>query len=117
MTVNKPGLWGEIFAARYLRDNKYEIIAGNYRKRVGEIDIIAEKDGVVCFIEVKTRGENAIARPMEAVDFSKQEKIRAAAMAFERDNAQEVESRFDVIEIILDKNYKMKEINHIKAAF
>ena len=51
MDINRTGLWGEIYAARFLRDNGFDLIAGNYRRRVGEIDIIAEKDGVTCFIE------------------------------------------------------------------
>ena len=37
----KPGLWGEIYAARFMRENGYEIITANYRCRLGEIDIIA----------------------------------------------------------------------------
>lgn len=41
----KPGLWGEIYAARFMRENGYEIITANYRCRLGEIDIIAKKDG------------------------------------------------------------------------
>ena len=35
----KPGLWGEIYAARFMRENGYEIITANYRCRLGEIDI------------------------------------------------------------------------------
>ena len=38
----KPGLWGEIYAARFMRENGYEIITANYRCRLGEIDIIAK---------------------------------------------------------------------------
>lgn len=44
----KPGLWGEIYAARFMRENGYEIITANYRCRLGEIDIIAKKDGFWC---------------------------------------------------------------------
>ena len=57
----KPGLWGEIYAARFMRENGYEIITANYRCRLGEIDIIAKKDGFLVFTEVKTRSLGAIA--------------------------------------------------------
>ena len=55
----KPGLWGEIYAARFMRENGYEIITANYRCRLGEIDIIAKKDGFLVFTEVKTRSPGA----------------------------------------------------------
>ena len=57
----KPGLWGEIYAARFMRENGYAIITANYRCRLGEIDIIAKKDGFLVFTEVKTRSPGAIA--------------------------------------------------------
>ncbi|MCQ2471075.1 MAG: YraN family protein [Clostridia bacterium] len=117
MYVNKSGLWGEVFAARYLRDNLYTIISANYKCRMGEIDIIAEKDGVTSFIEVKTRNENPIANPAESVDFQKQRKLTAAAQVYMREVKQELNSRFDVIEVTLDSKYNLVKINHIKNAF
>lgn len=50
MKINKSGVWGEIFAARYLRDNGYRIITANFRSRLGEIDIIAQKGNYMCFV-------------------------------------------------------------------
>lgn len=117
MVINKSGLWGEVYAARYLRDSGYEIIAGNYRCRMGEIDIIAEKDGVVSFVEVKTRNENPMYRPMEAVGSQKQKRLIAAAQYYMLETKNEFRSCFDVIEVTLDKNFKIKNINHIKNAF
>lgn len=117
MYINKSGLWGEVLASRYLRDRGYDIVAGNYRCRLGEIDIIAEKDGVVCFVEVKTRNENPMYEPKEAVDPQKQRKLIAAAGVYLREIKTEVSSRFDVVEVTLDENYKPKRINHIKNAF
>lgn len=117
MYVNKSGLWGEVYAARFLRDNGYEIVAGNYRCRMGEIDIIAEKDGVTVFVEVKTRNEDPMFRPMEAVDTEKQRKLTAAADYYMMEIRAEIPSEFDVIEVTLDKDYKPLTINHIKNAF
>lgn len=57
------GMWGEVFAARYLRDNGYEILSANYRTRLGEIDLVAS-DGIhIVFAEVKTRKDGVIAPP------------------------------------------------------
>lgn len=117
MEINKSGLWGEIFAARYLRDNDYDIIAANYRCRMGEIDIIAEKDGTVSFVEVKTRNENPMFAPMEAVDSQKQRKLIAAAQVYMREIKEELPSEFDVIEVTLDEKFKLIKMNHIKNAF
>ena len=117
MNVNKSGLWGEVYASRFLRDNGYRIIAGNYRCRMGEIDIIAAKDGVTCFIEVKTRGQDPLFRPMEAVDEHKRKRLVGAAEYYNRYINQESSSRFDVIEVTLDKDYKLTELNHIQDAF
>ncbi len=117
MVINKSGVWGELYAVRFLRDNGYKIITGNYRRRVGEIDIIAQKDNVVCFVEVKTRGENSLATPSESVDSFKQEKIRATASLFVRKFGADYDMRFDVIEVILDRNYNKLQLKHIKDAF
>ena len=117
MQINKSGLWGELYAARYLRDEGYRIVTGNYRRRVGEIDIVAQKDNVVCFIEVKTRGINPMFAPIEAVDEAKQSKIRATAGLFMKTVGGDNEMRFDVIEIILDENYNKLQLKHTENAF
>lgn len=117
MIVNKSGLWGETYAARYLRDNGYEIIAGNYRCRMGEIDIIAEKDGIISFVEVKTRNKNPMFEPKEAVDFQKQRKLIAASEMYMLEIKDEIHSQFDVIEVTLDEKFRPAVINHIKNAF
>ncbi len=117
MVINKTGVWGELYAVRYLRDNGYKIVTGNYRRRVGEIDIIAEKDETLCFVEVKTRGEDPMFRPFEAVDISKQSKIKATAALFMKKYSKDKALRFDIIEITLDKSFNKLQLNHIKDAF
>lgn len=117
MNINKVGLWGEIYAARFLRDNGYDLIAGNYRRRVGEIDIIAEKSNTVHFVEVKTRGEDPMFRPMEAVDLYKRERLKTTAALYLKDIAEERLSQFDVIEVTLGKNFEPIKINFIENAF
>ncbi len=106
------GLKGELEALKYLKDNKYKILEQNYKNRLGEIDIIAFKKGVYVFIEVKSRDSLRFGRPSEAVDKSKQRKIRNTASLFLLQNKiHDKPIRFDVIEVIYDR------ISHIENAF
>src|SRR3990167_9583378 len=58
---------GEELAASLLKKNGYKIIERNFRKGYGEIDIIALKNGVLVFIEVKTRTSSKFGAPFEAI--------------------------------------------------
>ena len=111
------GVWGEVYAARYLRDHAYAIRTANYRTRLGEVDIVAEKDGVLIFVEVKTRSEGMIARPMESVDRNKQRKLTLAAAQYLRQKPPQTPARFDVIEVYLDAHETLIEVRHIPNAF
>lgn len=117
MHKNPSGLWGETYAARYLRDAGCEIIAANVSNRLGEIDLIGIDGEYIFFAEVKTRGEDFIAEPAESVTFIKQKKICAVAAAFLQKHEYTLQPRFDVVEVYLDENLKPKTINHIKDAF
>lgn len=75
----KTGEAGEKYAEHYLRQCGYRIIACNFRCRRGEIDIIAERGGILCFVEVKTRRGRAYGLPAEAVNHRKRARIRIAA--------------------------------------
>lgn len=113
----KIGLRGEQLAARYLRKNKYRIIAANYSTKLGETDIIAEKDNIICFIEVKTRSPGQMLAPSEAVDRRKQENLQTNAAAFlKAHKIPDNNFRFDIIEVILHDLFTA-DINHIKNAF
>ncbi len=117
MKINKSGVWGEIFAARYLRDNGYKIVTGNFRSRLGEIDLIAQKGKYICFVEVKTRGEERLYEPKEAVDFAKQEKLISTSKIFMKVYPNGKQPRFDVCEVFLDSEFNAKKINYIENAF
>ena len=62
-------------AARYLCTHDYTILARNYRTPFGEVDLIAQKDGVLVYVEVKYRSSNDYGDPLEAVDRRKQRQI------------------------------------------
>ena len=112
---------GEDFAVTYLQSQGYNIINRNFRySRFAEVDIIAEIDGTIIFVEVKTRHSNKYGRPSEAVSINKQRKIIEAAMKFLQDNNYFDNScRFDVIEVFANKNKDFNgwSLNHIKDAF
>ena len=117
MIKNKTGVWGEIYAARYLRNNGYSILSSNYVCRFGELDLVAAKNGVTCFVEVKTRNDNTAVRPMEAVDEGKRQRVEAAAKSFLSYAKIKSTMRFDVCEVYVDDNDGLSRINYIENAF
>lgn len=110
------GVSGEVFAEKYLEGAGWKILEKNYRIRSAEIDLIAERDGLIAFIEVKTRRSERYGRPAEAVTLRKQQKIISAAGKFMQ-GAEYVgrACRFDVIEVFKSRGEWC--INHIENAF
>ncbi|PCJ25386.1 MAG: YraN family protein [Flavobacteriales bacterium] len=112
---NQLGEKGEEEAKLYLESIGYKILETNWRERKFEIDIIAIDDKEIVFVEVKTRSTNAFGSPEEAVNFKKQQHLIEGADFYLQDKEIDLESRFDVMSIILNSN--QKQINHIKNAF
>ena len=117
MNINKQGHWGEIYAARYMQKNGYDLMAAGFRCREGELDIVAFKGNYLCFVEVKARSAGAISEPREAVDTEKQRKIIASAKIFSQRHPHPEQDRFDVCEVYLDENMQPVKINYIENAF
>lgn len=106
------GKKGEIEAVNFLKKLGYKILQTNYKNNIGEIDIICQDRYVIVFVEVKHRETCAFGRPIEAVDFYKQNKIRKVAEIYlMMKNNFYADVRFDVIEVLGDK------IEHIINAF
>lgn len=97
------GKLGEDLAASLLYSEGYDIRCRNYRTRRGEIDIVCEKDDVLCFTEVKTRTCDFYGMPEEAVDKMKQKRIRDAAYCYMVSNQDEAGKNavFKVVEIMI----------------
>ena len=115
--MNTKGKFGEDCAAQFLADNGYTIVARNFRIRSAEIDIIAQRDGVLAFVEVKARSSVRHGLPSEAVTLRKQKKIIEAAGVFLQDEKFcDCACRFDVVEVYLNGE-RVEEINHIENAF
>lgn len=117
MIKNRVGVWGELYAVRYLREKKYKILTTNYASRFGEIDIVAEKNKLVIFIEVKTRTNDPLFRPADAVDEGKQSRMKLTSEQFLSRFKITNPARFDVCEVWLDDNMKLLRLNHIEDAF
>ena len=113
------GKIGEDITAEFLMQHGFAIYKRNYHSRFGEIDIIAEKDDLLVFVEVKTRFENALVSGAEAVNYRKRDNIRMTAKDFVSKNYMDYCCRYDVSEItvkIEDGKYKYN-LNYIKNAF
>lgn len=113
------GKTGEDITSDFLKKHGFVIFKRNYHCRFGEIDIIAEKDDLLLFVEVKTRFEDAMVSPAQAVDFAKRNKIRMTAKTFLSRTFIDYRCRYDVSEVtvsIKDGEYKYS-INYIKNAF
>ena len=120
----KIGNTGERAAVRYLRRHGYKILKRNYVFENAEIDIIARKNNVTAFIEVKCRTAGALSekesRPAASVTHKKQRKIIAAAHGYLSENTCKTRRRLDVIEVLCErvgKRLKVKEIKHLEGAF
>lgn len=113
---NDLGRKGESIAKAHLENEGYEILDENWTHGKAEIDLIAYKDRVIIFTEVKTRTGNGFGEPEDFVDARKKKLMADAAdeYIFLMDHQGEV--RFDIIAILFNNetNYKLK---HIADAF
>ena len=113
---NDLGHKGEDMAAEYLQEKGYCILDRNWTNRGRkELDIVAIKDDVVVFVEVKTRKPGSLTTPISAVNDHKQRRICLAADSYIKANRFDFSCRFDVIGIIY--NNEASRIEHYEDAF
>ena len=99
-TAKALGNRGEAEVARYLRRKGCTLLASQWRCRYGELDLVArDKQGTVCFVEVKLRKDGRVAQAREFVDRRKQEKLRTTAQLYLAEHPTQLQPRFDVVEI------------------
>lgn len=108
----QSGKRGEDLAASYLEKKGYIILERNYRYRRGEIDLIAKKENLLVFVEVKLRSKTFFGQPEDAVDEKKAEKVLTTAENYIFETDWNGEVRYDIISIV-DK----KELVHFEDAF
>lgn len=102
MTSGKRSLgqWGEEIGSNYLKDKGYAILGRNLRTPHGEIDILAEKDNALIFVEVKTRSSNRFGFPEFAVNPRKQAHMLSAAESYFQQHPDCPETwQFDILAI------------------
>ncbi|RMF12845.1 MAG: YraN family protein, partial [Candidatus Dadabacteria bacterium] len=98
----KSGSVAEQRAADFLKNLGFQIVRRNYRSRFGEIDLIAVRRDLMCFVEVKARSDGRFGSGAEAVTRDKQRKlIRTAQMYITLERKHRFRTRFDVIEVDL----------------
>lgn len=78
-TSHRFGRRAEMLTADYLRARGWRILDRNWRFHHKEVDLIAERDGVVAFVEVKARGPGGWGHPLDAITASKQRELATAA--------------------------------------
>lgn len=111
------GTLGEQAAAEALVEQGYRIVARNYRCRGGELDIIAERNGILVFCEVKTRTSTQFGLPEEAVTIAKRRRLRKLALEFlQREGRRARVLRFDVISVAVREG-RVGELRHLVNAF
>ena len=120
MTQTKQTEFGSLaekYASGFLRTRNYSILANNYSKPWGEIDIIAEKDEVLVFVEVKANSKDIPGfEPELRVNRNKIKKIIRAARTYLADKryGPDQEWQIDIISIIIDNQRKVAKIKHFK---
>ncbi|MDJ0753931.1 MAG: YraN family protein [Ardenticatenaceae bacterium] len=108
------GRWGESVAATYLIANGYEIISRNWRCRYGEIDLIARKNEVLHFVEVKTRRGRQMGAPEEAITPSKLQHLQHSCLTYvATQNHEEIDWSIDLIAVELDRSGKVIRVELI----
>jgi len=111
---------GETIASKWLVVNRnFSILERNYSTRYGEIDIIAQDNDFYVFVEVKYRNGDLHGYPYEAVTQSKQNRIAKSALCYLQLKGLDSNTpiRFDVVEILVNKDNGKKYIRHTANAF
>ena len=124
MDRKRLGNLGERVAENFLRRKGYEILGKNYSSKFvsgpkrGEIDLVAKKDNIISFVEVKTLLSQENFLPEDKVDFQKQRKIIKMAESWLMENKIPLDSpwQIDIIAISLDSDAKKAKIRHLENA-
>jgi putative endonuclease len=113
----RRGIEGEGEAVEYLRSMGYAILERNFRSRAGEIDIIAEKDGTLAFVEVKSWSAYGDGELEYSIDGRKQRRIEQTARFFIMQRPREGKKRFRFDVILMTGGDSRKRVRHIENAF
>ncbi len=109
------GKIGENIATKFLERKCYTILDRNYLRKWGELDIVALKDNVVSFVEVKTIS-NPLYRAEENMHTWKLKRLRRAVQTYllENGHLEKYDWQFDLITVLLDFNKRVGKVKHLK---
>jgi len=114
----EAGRQGEEMIVQHLVEKGCSILDRNVRYKTGEIDIIADDDGVLCFVEVRTREDTELGHPAETVTGQKKNRIRRAAqMYLMKNRIDDRAMRFDVATIIWNPRPDEEMLEYFENAF
>ncbi|MBP1560816.1 MAG: YraN family protein [Oscillospiraceae bacterium] len=116
MDKKELGYFGEKVTAYYLEKKGYKILRRNFCVKGGEIDIIAEKDGIIAFVEVKTRAPDPLVNGFEAVTAAKKRLIVKTSEAYSYRFPHDLQPRFDVVCVTVSDK-KVVGFQYIENAF
>ncbi|WJH33255.1 YraN family protein [Paenibacillus sp. CC-CFT747] len=113
------GQKGEDLAAQFFTDKGSRVIRRNWRCRSGELDLIVEEEGILVFVEVRTRrATGRFGTPQESVDYRKQRQVRETAQVYlHQTGGHDRQIRFDLVSVMLDLKGDVLEVQHLPFAF
>jgi len=114
------GALGERIAARWLARDGWQVVDRRWRSGRRDIDLVALREGVVAFVEVKTRRTTWSGEPVEAVNWRKQRELTRSAQAWIDQRASALTPppatfRFDVVGVVASR--ERVAIRHVTGAF
>lgn len=115
MTSKEFGDIGEQLSCDYLASRGYSILDRNWHFHKKELDIVTKKDDFLVFVEVKSRQDTCLEDPTKAITKQKKRFLISAANAWIEDHDIDLEVRFDVITVLIDK-HGAPTLKHYKSA-
>jgi putative endonuclease len=105
-------------AAALLESRGYRIVARNWRRPEGELDIVADHDGVCVFVEVRSRTGEEFGHPLESINPRKRGQIvRTARLYLDAEPTSATGFRFDVVGVTFFSDGREPDCVHIEDAF
>ena len=113
---NTLGQLGENYACHFLQEKGYTVLDRNFHSRFGEIDIIAQENGALVFVEVKTRRNTKHGFPEDAVTDDKLEKIKMTGHIYKKKTNNKVKKlRIEVGSLLVNPDNTIARTRHIKV--
>jgi putative endonuclease len=112
------GRVAEGLAAEFLERFGMRVLARNWRRREGELDIVAQDWGTLVFVEVRSRTGEALGHPLEAVTLRKQAQVvRSARIYLNEEKWQASGFRFDVVGVTFWTDGRAPRLDYVPNAF